>query len=43
LTWQKFCQILCSWMSHLYLTCCYGYEYVLWCKTAFNILLRHED
>jgi hypothetical protein len=34
---------LCSRMSHLYLTCCYGYEYVLWCKTAFNILLRHKD
>jgi hypothetical protein len=34
---------LCSRMSHLYSTCCYGYEYVLWCKTAFNILLRHKD
>jgi hypothetical protein len=34
---------LCSWMSHLYLTCRYGYEYVLWCKMDFNILLRHED
>ncbi len=29
LTWQKFHQVLCSRMSHLYLTCHYGYEYVL--------------
>jgi hypothetical protein len=42
-TWQKFCQVLCSQMSHLHLTCRYGYEFVLWCKKAFNILLRHED
>jgi hypothetical protein len=28
-TWQKFCEVLCSQMSHLYSTCRYGYEYVL--------------
>jgi hypothetical protein len=37
-TWWKFCQVLCSQMSHLYSTCCHGYEYVLWSKTAFNII-----
>jgi hypothetical protein len=25
-------------MSHLYSTCCHGYEYVLWSKMAFNII-----
>jgi hypothetical protein len=32
-----------KWVIYLYLTCRYEYEYVLWCKTAFNIFLRHRD